>query len=107
MSTETTHEVKTKSGKIAVLRNSISYGQDRAITNVYLDETLTRSQARDKADKLGIESVVAMLDGSAENIYDRFLKLDLADAREIASAIKLVLDPKVETPETASNVGKN
>lgn len=107
MSNENTHEVVTKSGKKAVLKNSISYGQDRAIVNVYLEEGLSRIQARDKADKLGIEAAIVSLEGSTETIYDRFLKLDLTDAREIATALKLVLDPKVETPEAASKGEKN
>lgn len=91
-------EVKTAGGIVAELNPSITYEQSRSLMTVYIEEGLTKVQIMDKADKLGIEYVVASLNGTKEDIHKRFRNLPLADAREIVEVMKTILDPKAPAP---------
>jgi hypothetical protein len=95
MSNETkTKEIVTVNGHTAVLKTSITYGENLQIVDIYLDETLTKAAANRAADKKGSELVIVSIDGQSDNIYAAFCALDVADARQIAKAVKEVLDPK-------------
>ena len=89
-----TKEIVTKAGTKFVLNESITYGQHREITNIYLtkkDDIAISSEA----DKRGVEIVVVSIDGVTENIYDKFLSLPFADIQEVLKEIRDVINPKV------------
>lgn len=95
------NKIEVKSGEHTIQLNpSITYAQDQAILGVYLEENITRAQITAKADRLGIECTVYSIDGDTANIYERFLKLPLADARVFVKALKAILDPKAPVPVT-------
>lgn len=90
-------EIVSKDGAYKmVLKESITYGDNERITSIYLDDKLSKSEIKDKADKAGIESAVISINGTTENLYENFKKLPLLIAREFIIEIKKILDPKVE-----------
>lgn len=85
-----------------VIKTTITYAEDRAIKDVYLNsDGKVTSDIVNQADKLGVESVIISINGNTTEIYKHFSELPLLIARQAQAEIKKVLDPKVDTPETA------
>lgn len=89
--------IKTKSGIEVVLRESITYGEHRQLTAIYLGK-LEQAEMMEKANKKGIEFVVVSIGDQKDpaKIYETFCNLPLADATVLEKEINKVLSPKAE-----------
>lgn len=96
MSEIKTVEIATKKGIKVVLKEAITYGENQEIMDVYRDDKLTKKEAAQKADQLGIEKIIVSIDGKTEDIYNTFRNLPYPDALEIVEQMKGVLNPKAQ-----------
>ena len=91
-----TKEITTAGGKKIVIKTFITYGDHLKLVDIYGEDTLSKNEKFRKADKTGAELVLVSIDGETEGLYEKYLALPLADATEVADALKEVLNPKAQ-----------
>ncbi len=80
-----THEVKLPSGKIAVLRDSLTGEDFRVLRGIAVEGKTVRERMDNTENKL-FELVVVSLDGSSENVLQRALAGSAGDFGVLSDA---------------------
>lgn len=96
-----TRKFQTSGGHEVEMKTYLTFGESKAISDVYLEgvkvklgadgkpelptfEAQSNSRAQDKA----IEILLVSLDGSVENVYQRVMDLPQKDGEEVIAAIE-------------------
>lgn len=81
----------TPEGNHQIVANTfITFGENRAIRDIFLDEKLTDSEKFNKAQDLTFKTLIVSIDGSNENVVDKIMAMSKADGDFIDQQLKVI-----------------
>lgn len=111
--TRTTKEIRTVGGHVVTLKEWITGGEKRSITNVFLKDVEMKQKGGEQeftgvkgtvtaeAEDVAIKAVVVSVDGKTDNVVSAVLNLPAPDYDEVIAAINEITNPKKKPTSTS------
>lgn len=73
-----------------VVNTFITFGENRAIRDIFLKEEFSDSEKFNKAQDLTFKTLIVSIDESTENVVDKIMKMSKVDGDFIDEQLKLI-----------------